>query len=88
MKEKTSKQLGKVIACIVLEKGENFEDWHKSQREDPSILIILCGKEVGKHPARTEIAFGDVSTQIYWLYWNTLVLKDYFIKNGKSWILI
>jgi len=75
VEEKYIVELGKTIARILFEE-ENQEIWRTEQREDPSISVILRGKEVGERPPRSEIASGDISARIYCSYWNALILKE------------
>ncbi|KMQ86926.1 integrase core domain protein [Lasius niger] len=67
--------IDKSVARIVLE-GRNFEEWCQAQRKDFGISFIIQGKEAGRRPLRSEIPLGDISAQIYWSYWDALVLKD------------
>lgn len=64
-----------MVARIVLG-GEDLEEWREAQRKDSSISFVLRGKETGKRPLHSEIPIGDDSAQIYWSYWDSLVLKD------------
>jgi len=66
-------ETGKMVARIVLE-GEDLEGWHEAQRKDSSISFILQGKKIGRRPLQVPV--GDDSAQIYWSYWDSLVLKD------------
>jgi len=72
-----------IVACVTLEE-ENLERWRQDQKKDPSISIIVLGKETNKRPSHSEIAALDVSAQVYWSYWDALI-----IKNGvlyKKWV--
>lgn len=62
----------KFFTRIIL-KGGDFQEWCRRQREDPSLAIILHGKETGVRSPCTEIPSGDVSAQIYWTYWDALI---------------
>jgi len=64
-----------IIASITLEKG-NLEGWRQDQRNDPSILKIIEGKEADVRPSSSEVAAWDASAQIYWTYWDALVFED------------
>ncbi|XP_024890231.1 uncharacterized protein LOC112466400, partial [Temnothorax curvispinosus] len=75
VERRSSESSKKEVARIVLE-AENLKEWREEQRVDPSISIILRGKEAGVRPSRTEIAAEDVSAQVYWAYWDALVLKE------------
>ncbi|KMQ88146.1 integrase core domain protein [Lasius niger] len=65
----------KMVARVILER-ESLEAWRKEQEEDPSISIILRGKRERERPYRSEIAAQDVSAQIYWMYWDALILRE------------
>jgi hypothetical protein len=75
IEKKNAEEQVKLISRIVL-KGENFELWHKEQKEDPGIREVFRGKEVGVRPPRPQLTSGDISARIYWSYWDALVLKD------------
>lgn len=64
-----------MVARLVLE-GENLDEWRKAQEEDPSIAIILQGKKEGIRPPRSEFLAQDISAQIYWMYWDALILQN------------
>jgi len=64
-----------IVASITLEKG-NLECWRQDQRNDPSILKIIEGKEADVRPSSSEVAAWDASAQIYWTYWDALVFED------------
>jgi len=64
-----------IIAGITLEKG-NLNCWRQDQRNDPSILKIIEGKETDVRPSSSEVAAWDASAQIYWTYWDALIFKD------------
>lgn len=55
---------------------ENLEDWCQDQKEDPAIALIYKGKETGERPSHSEILAEEVSSQIYWAYWDALILKN------------
>ncbi|XP_018378085.1 PREDICTED: uncharacterized protein LOC108770849 [Trachymyrmex cornetzi] len=55
---------------------DNGETWRQEQLEDPSIAIILQGKETGIRPSWQEIASRDASAKIYWSYWDSLELRN------------
>jgi len=42
-------------------------DWTKAQLEDPLIVEIFRGKEIGRHPLRQELIRGDSDAKNYWL---------------------
>jgi len=72
-----------IVACVTLEE-ENLERWRQDQKKDPSISIMILGKETNICPSHSEIAALDISAQIYWSYWDALI-----IKNGvlyKKWV--
>jgi len=72
-----------IVACVTLEE-ENLECWRQDQKKDPSISIIVQGKETNIRPSHSEIAALDISAQVYWSYWDALI-----IKNGvlyKKWV--
>ncbi|KMQ92912.1 integrase core domain protein, partial [Lasius niger] len=75
IERKSTEEAEKAVARLVLEE-ENLEEWRKGQREDPSVSIILRGKEMGVRPGHSEIAAQDVSAQIYWSYWDALTVQD------------
>jgi len=61
-KKSVSKQ-EEIVACITLEE-ENVERWRQDQKKDPSISIIILGKETSIRPSHSEIAALDISTQV------------------------
>jgi len=69
---------------------KNLEDWRKKQREDPVLMKILNGMEIGVHPSRSDYGTRDASFRIYISYWDALILKDgvlykrWFAPNLKS----
>jgi len=75
VERKSMEETGKVVARIVLE-GEDLEEWREAQRRDSSVSFILQGKETGERPLHSEVPVGDDSAQIYWSYWDSLLLKD------------
>jgi len=63
---------------------EDLEHWRQYQKKDSSISIMILGKETNIRPSHSEIAALIISAQIYWSYWDALV-----IKNGvlyKKWV--
>ena len=53
--------------------------------EDPSIAIILQGKEIGIRPSWQEIAFGEATIMICWPYQDSLELRnDVLYKRWKA----
>src|SRR5580765_2349779 len=72
---KKMSDIDKTVARIVLE-GKNFEEWRQAQQMDLSISFVLQGKTAGQRPSRSQIPVGDIPAQIYWSYWDSLVLKD------------
>jgi len=56
----------------------------QEQRNDPSISIIILRKETNVRPSHSEIATLDISAQIYWSYWDDLVIKDGIL--SKKWV--
>jgi len=42
-------------------------DWTKAQLEDPSIVEIFRGKEIGRRPLRQELIQRDSDAKNYWL---------------------
>jgi len=71
-----------IIARVTLE--EDLERWRQDQKKDPSISIMILGKETDIRPPHSEIAVLDISAQIYWSYWDALI-----IRNGvlyKKWV--
>ncbi|KMQ86489.1 krab-a domain-containing protein [Lasius niger] len=65
----------KIVARLILQ-GENLSEWQKDQEEDPNIAIIIQGKREGTRPPRSDLATRDISAQIYWTYWDALVLQN------------
>ena len=63
------------VARIVLSE-ENLETWRQEQLEDPSISIILQGKEIEIRPSWQEVASRETAANVYWSYWNSLEIKD------------
>jgi len=64
-----------IIARITLEE-EDLERWRQDQKKDPSISIIILGKETNICPPHSEIAALDISAQIYWSYWDALIIRN------------
>lgn len=66
----------KYISSIVLY-SDTLKEWQKDQREDPSIALFYRAKEaeVPRPPRSGEIS-RDTSLRVYWLYWDTLILKN------------
>ena len=75
VEKKSVEEKEQTVSRIVFE-GENLENWRETQRQDPSISFILRAKETGIRPPRSEIIEEDISTLIYWSYWNSLILKN------------
>lgn len=71
-----------MIARIRLAR-ENLGNWRKEQEEDSDIAIILRGKKEGIRPPRSELAAQSISAQLYWMYWDALVLQDEILY--KKW---
>lgn len=65
----------KMVARLVLEK-QNLDEWSKAQEEDFGIALILQTKREGVRPSRSELMSRDISAQLYWLYWDTLVFQN------------
>ena len=75
IEKKNAEENEKMVARIVLA-NENLEEWREAQRKDSSMLFLIQGKESERKPLHSEIPVRDVSAQIYWSYWDSLVLKD------------
>jgi len=75
VEEKQANYQGKCIARVTME-VMNLKDWRKEQLADPSTASVLCAKEKEERPVRTEVENKDISVQIYWAYWEALVVKD------------
>ncbi|XP_071650022.1 uncharacterized protein [Temnothorax longispinosus] len=75
VEERSIKEQDKMVARVILQ-GKSPEVWRKEQTEDAEIAFFLRAKETGIRPPRSEIPGGDVSSQIYWLHWDALVLKE------------
>jgi len=61
-----------------------LEHWRQDQRNDPSISIIILEKETNVRPSHSEVVGLDISAQIYWSYWDALVIKDGVLY--KKWV--
>ena len=72
-----------IVVRIILTE-ETLEEWRRDQMENSSISLILQSKEMGVRPSRTELVPEDVSAQLYWSYWEALVLKDGVLY--KRWV--
>jgi len=83
VKRKSVSKQEEIVACVTLEE-ENLECWRQDQKKDLSISIIVQGKETNIRPSHSEVAALDISAQVYWSYWDALI-----IKNGvlyKKWV--
>jgi len=72
---KTEFKKKKKISRIILG-GDNLENWRKEQLEDTMLMKIIRGKEEGLRPSRQEIASENLSIKVYWLQWDSLLLRD------------
>jgi len=54
----------KMVRRISFLGGESV-DWTKAQLEDPSIVEIFRGKEIGRRPLRQELIQGDSDAKNY-----------------------
>jgi len=72
-----------IVARVTLEE-EDLEHWRQDQRSDPSVSIMILGKETNARPSHSEIAALDISAQIYWSYWDALVIIDGVLY--KRWV--
>jgi len=72
-----------IVARVTLEE-EDLEKWRQGQRSDPSVSIMILGKETNVRPSHSEIAALDISAQIYWSYWDALVIIDGVLY--KRWV--
>jgi len=68
---KKKEKIGRVILG-----RDNLENWRKEQLEDTTLMKIIRGKEEGLRPSRQEIASENLLTKIYWLQWDSLLLRD------------
>lgn len=75
VEERSYSKIEKTVARLVLQ-GENLEEWQKDQEEDPNIAIIIQGKRKGTRPPRSDLTTHEISAQIYWSYWDALILQD------------
>lgn len=75
-----------VIGRIVFE-TDNLESWRKDQLEDPALTKILQGKETDRRPPWQEIILEGPSAKVYWLQWDSLILRECRIEDGNSLIL-
>lgn len=82
VEEKNAVENEKMIARIMLSR-EDLGNWRKEQEEDSDIAIILRGKKEGIRPPRSELAAQSISAQLYWMYWDALVLQDEILY--KKW---
>jgi len=68
---KEKEKIGRIILG-----GNNLENWRKEQLEDTILVKLIHGKEEGLRPVRQEIVPEDFSAKIYWLQWDSLLLRD------------
>ncbi|GAB1869457.1 RNA-directed DNA polymerase [Camponotus japonicus] len=75
VERKNAEGTEKRVARIVFAR-EDLEEWRQAQQRDPSISFLLQGRETGRRPLHSEIPTRNISAQIYWSYWDSLVLKE------------
>lgn len=73
IEKKNAEATHKMVARIVVAQ-EDLEEWREAQRKDSSISFIIQGKETGRRPLHSEVPLRNISAQIYWSYWDSLVL--------------
>src|SRR5580765_7264393 len=72
VEKKSAEETQKMVARIVLA-SKDLEEWREAQQKDPSISFIIRGKEIQRRPLHSEVPVRNVSAQIYWSYWDSLV---------------
>lgn len=65
----------KFVGRIIFGFG-NLKDWEKDQLEDPILTKFIRGKKKDQRPPWQEIISEDSSAKIYWLHWDSLILKE------------